>query len=184
MCCMPWHLPWKLNLLSCCLETHTSINWKGSVDIWLSDISRRDGLHRLWQCACGTSCSRVIILICDKNTLTIETTAITCSNLSLRMKHLVQNGFKTISIIFGRILLHVCLPAELLPPPSQRSAGPATPPLRGWSPPCSWAPWCHRWRRVWRSGQSRTPSWPVSSHRARRRGPEEEILQITKIMKR
>lgn len=49
MCYMPWHLPWKLNLLNCCLESHTSINWRGSVDIWLSDISRGDGLlPHLW----------------------------------------------------------------------------------------------------------------------------------------
>lgn len=44
MCYVLWHLPWKLNLLNCCLESHTSINWRGSVDIWLSDISSRDGL--------------------------------------------------------------------------------------------------------------------------------------------
>lgn len=55
MCYMPWHLPWKLNLLNCCLESHTSINWRGSVDIWLSDISRGDGLLQPRQHICGSS---------------------------------------------------------------------------------------------------------------------------------
>lgn len=55
---MPWHLPWKLNLLNCCLESHTSINWRGSVDIWLSDISRRDGLLQPWQHGARMACWR------------------------------------------------------------------------------------------------------------------------------
>jgi len=99
---------------------------------------------------------------------------------ALRHQTGVRKSFQTFSfLIFSRVieLSGACVQlhrfSRVSPPPSQRSADPATPPSRGWSPPCSWAPWCRRWRRVWRSGRSRTPSLSVSSHRAPRREPED-----------
>lgn len=94
MCYMPWHLPWKLNLLNCCLESHTSINWRGSVDIWLSDISRRDGLPQPRHHICGLSTigllntAKIIIVISlmqapIKHTVIIEIAATRRTNLSL-----------------------------------------------------------------------------------------------------
>lgn len=106
-----------------------------------------------------------------KNALIIETAATRCTILSLDTETGVTNWFQTHSF---PILARVSAYTDFIPPPSQRSADPATPLLCGWSPPCSWAPWCRRWHRVWRSGQNRTPSWPASFHRALRRGPEQE----------
>lgn len=101
MCYMPWHLPWKLNLLNCCLESCTSINWRrGNVDIWLSDISRRDGLHQPQQHICGSSTSvllnTVMITISLMHHLYYWNSSYCIYTSVLDMRHLSQSDFEPI----------------------------------------------------------------------------------------
>lgn len=158
MCYMPWHLPWKLNLLNCCLESHTSINWRGSVDIWLSDISRRDGVlqasHLLFEHTWlaqqsksnhwDISLMQAPIIKCLNNEAAAAKSEPWQRDRCHKMiSNLLIFHFFGVDETFG-----MYQPTEVLPLPSQHLSDPAIPPLRGWSPPCSWAPWCRRWHRV------------------------------------